>query len=38
MPFFGEFLGHISLYDVIYRRDFQKDRPWAETRRLSNSA
>ena len=36
-PFGSFFLGgHISLYDVTYRPGPQKDRPWAETRRLSH--
>jgi len=35
---FGEFLWHIFPYDVTHRPDPQKDRSWAETRRLSHSA
>ena len=35
---FGEFLGHISPYDVTHRPDPQKALPWAGTRHLSHSA
>ena len=35
---FGEFLGHISPYDVTHRADLQNDRPWAGTCHLSLSA
>jgi len=36
-PFWGVFRGIFSLYDVTHCPDPQKDRPWAETRRLSHS-
>jgi len=35
-PFWGEFLGNISLHNVTHSPDPQKDLPWAETRHLSH--